>query len=97
MERDPHHKWTETTRFIDRHLWKAPTPTSRQKGPVETKGRRGPPKEHRRKAPGKGLARKEEAPAKAALPAPERDAHLPQELVFKPFNLLTGETDKPKA
>lgn len=37
MAKDPNDKWTDTSKFNDRHLWKGVVPTVRRKRPVDSK------------------------------------------------------------
>jgi 3'-5' exoribonuclease len=54
MARDSNETWTEPTRAIEQHLWKAPPPTRAGRSPVETrrrrKGRGGRERPHERDA-----------------------------------------------
>jgi 3'-5' exoribonuclease len=40
MERDPNENWTEPAKLYDRHLWKGPVPTERQRSPIEGRSAR---------------------------------------------------------
>jgi 3'-5' exoribonuclease len=40
MARDPNERWTDRTKLYDRHLWKGPVPTVRNRSPVEPRRKR---------------------------------------------------------
>ncbi len=101
MARDPNERWTSADQPWERHLWKAPTPTSRDRGPLEGRPRR----PHRDRHPERRRGQKSAAPATApsrpppeaaektaapAEPAKPRDPGLPEGLAFKPFSAIAG-------
>ena len=93
MERDPSDgPWTETSRLYDRHLWKGPVPTVRNRSPLEGRPiRRGAkPKQAQRQKQAKPQADRElptfkpleqiaqEMPGEAQSPAPHEPAQPPE-------------------
>lgn len=81
MARDPNERWTEVIRPYERHLWKGPVPTVRNKSPVEGKRRhRDGNKEHKEKDK-KELRRDREAREKEAkqASAPPKEPKEPKE------------------
>lgn len=85
MAKDPAEKWTAPSRLYERHLWKGPLPTVRNKGPVAPRKPKGerperPDRPERKKGPRKEA--REATPPKA----PEKS-----ELSFKPFEALVSK------
>jgi 3'-5' exoribonuclease len=65
MARDSNERWTDVVRHYDRHLWKGPSPTVRNKSPIEGRRRHGKDKE---KDKDKDRERKEARREKDAKP-----------------------------
>ncbi len=105
MARDPNDRWTDAAKLYNRHLWKGPVPTVRNRPPVEgrrkkEKRREGRPARAERAERSERTERVERTeaalPDRTEAPAPEkpRDAALPKDLTFKPFSVLTGEASE---
>lgn len=91
MVKDPNERWTDVSRLYDRHLWKGPVPTVRNRAPVERKQRHHPKRDKPQdKANDKPREKAPEAKAEAKPDAPP-------ELAFKPLSEIEGEKATPSS
>ena len=87
MDRDEQEgSWTETSRLYDRHLWKGPVPTVRNRSPIE-----GRPARRGKKGKGAGRERERERERERDREKERAGGAKPEMPAFKPLKAFEAE------